>query len=210
MLSLSFPVPPEVGKIGTNSPTYIQPVSERADGIKSFFQKQTSSPAKGKAEKAPKADKSSNEDTKSEFKGEGRSGPVKTESDETKPKVESKLEPDVGDDSNAPNASDDRDEVKAESSKPGKRKRGLESQAEEDDKAKAEDTTAQRKGGHQTKVTRRASPEKKEVSDTFRAVTMPGNSPSQQPPIDSFFKSPAKAAPSPVKPKTQSRAKSKK
>lgn len=41
-------MPPEVGKVGTNSPTFIQPVSQRADGIKSFFQKQVSaaSPAK--------------------------------------------------------------------------------------------------------------------------------------------------------------------
>lgn len=41
-------MPPEVGKVGTNSPTYIQPVSQRSDGIKSFFQKQAASPAKSK------------------------------------------------------------------------------------------------------------------------------------------------------------------
>lgn len=42
-----YPVPPEVGKIGNNSPTFIEPVSQRSDGIKSFFQKQAASPAKG-------------------------------------------------------------------------------------------------------------------------------------------------------------------
>lgn len=46
----SFPVPPEVGKIGKDSPTFIQPVSERTDGIKSFFQKQATSPAKSKSQ----------------------------------------------------------------------------------------------------------------------------------------------------------------
>ncbi|KAK8864145.1 hypothetical protein IAR55_001391 [Kwoniella newhampshirensis] len=94
----SYPVPPEVGKIGTNSPTYIQPVSERADGIKSFFSKQAPSPVKSKVEASKK--------------------PIKAESALTsQPKRDLKEEAEVletqigagdeekglGDDSNAPN-----------------------------------------------------------------------------------------------------------
>ena len=45
-------MPPEVGKVGTNSPTFVQPVSERSDGIKSFYQKQSSSASPAKAKKA--------------------------------------------------------------------------------------------------------------------------------------------------------------
>lgn len=49
-----YPVIPEVGKIGQSKHAYILPVAERRDGIKSFFAKQVS-PAKPKAEPAPKA-----------------------------------------------------------------------------------------------------------------------------------------------------------
>lgn len=46
----SYPVVPEVGKIGHSQQNYILPVAERRDGIKSFFQKQ----AKPKEEDKPK------------------------------------------------------------------------------------------------------------------------------------------------------------
>ena len=53
----SYPVPKEVGKVGTNSSTYVEPVSERKDGIASFFKRQeeksqgpSKSPAKMKYE----------------------------------------------------------------------------------------------------------------------------------------------------------------
>ncbi|KAJ9116946.1 hypothetical protein QFC22_004604 [Naganishia vaughanmartiniae] len=36
-----YPVPPEVGKVGTNSPSFVVPVKERKDGIANFFKKQT-------------------------------------------------------------------------------------------------------------------------------------------------------------------------
>ncbi|KAF8331836.1 uncharacterized protein EI90DRAFT_888391 [Cantharellus anzutake] len=35
-----YPVPKEVGKVGTNSPTFFLPVSQRRDGIEAFFQNQ--------------------------------------------------------------------------------------------------------------------------------------------------------------------------
>ena len=188
----SFPVPPEVGKIGTNSPTYIQPVSDRADGIKSFFQKQTSSPAKSKApaakgvgtvnREAESEEKPvKREDVKDEVKQESETqrkpdtkSVTKTEEDR-KPKVESKMEPEVGDDSNAPNASGSSKamEVKMESKDKDaeksltKRKRGK-SEEHGDEERKGDDAANEkggRKGGHQTKVLRRTdSDENKEAS----------------------------------------------
>ena len=101
----SFPVPPEVGKIGKDSPTFIQPVSERSDGIKSFFQKQTTSPAKPKPKTNPishatpsKSGGPSSPERK--VKGEDtkvKAGGIKSE---ITPKDEEKG---LGDDSNAPN-----------------------------------------------------------------------------------------------------------
>ena len=37
---ISYAVPKEVGKVGTESPTFIQPVSERKDGIQAMFARQ--------------------------------------------------------------------------------------------------------------------------------------------------------------------------
>ncbi|KAI0063279.1 DUF159-domain-containing protein [Artomyces pyxidatus] len=44
-----YPVPKEVGKVGAESPTFIEPVSKRRDGIEAMFTKQaqSSSPSKG-------------------------------------------------------------------------------------------------------------------------------------------------------------------
>ena len=130
MADISYPVPPEVGKVGKESPTFIQPVSERSDGIKSFFNKQ--SPAKAKPEidpglqpKAePKADPTQSEKVKEEPEPE-MAGKAKDEPESTKPSssssssrirpvkddpegIESKITPKdeekgLGDDSNAPN-----------------------------------------------------------------------------------------------------------
>jgi hypothetical protein len=104
----SYPVPPEVGKVGKESPTFIQPVSERSDGIKSFFNKQNT-PAKSKPgvkaepssptrEQKPKAEPNPN--VKAEVKVEAKSDPEGIKSEIT-PKDE---EPGLGDDSNAPNS----------------------------------------------------------------------------------------------------------
>jgi len=35
-----YPVPTEVGRVGTNDPSFVQPVSERKDGIEAMFKKQ--------------------------------------------------------------------------------------------------------------------------------------------------------------------------
>ncbi|WVQ96585.1 hypothetical protein IAU59_003690 [Kwoniella sp. CBS 9459] len=121
-----YAVPGEVGKIGNNSPTFIQPVSERSDGIKSFFQKQAPSPAKPKKEvktederrnqvakeDAVKAEKShvKNEDTES-VKREEDVKPTVSSTETIKEEaegIETQIEADdnekgLGDDSNAPN-----------------------------------------------------------------------------------------------------------
>jgi hypothetical protein len=104
----SYPVPPEVGKVGKESPTFIQPVSERSDGIKSFFNKQTtpaiSKPKAGVKDEHPSPPPSNK--VKQEIKTEDNEVKGKAESDpegiksEITPKDE---EPGLGDDSNAPN-----------------------------------------------------------------------------------------------------------
>lgn len=43
--SLSYPVPTEVGKVGTDSPSYVLPVSQRKDGIQAMFARQKAKPA---------------------------------------------------------------------------------------------------------------------------------------------------------------------
>lgn len=52
-----YQVPKEVGKVGTESPTFIQPISERKDGIQAMFSKQqaaaTSFPKKRKRSASP-------------------------------------------------------------------------------------------------------------------------------------------------------------
>ncbi|OCF35057.1 hypothetical protein I316_03097 [Kwoniella heveanensis BCC8398] len=118
-----YAVPNEVGKIGNNSPTFIQPVSERSDGIKSFFQKQTSSPTKPKKEvKQEEKTTTEKQKVKTEKAEEenDHSGPVKVKDDgkpitpekksikEEAEGIETRLkgndkEKDIGDDSNAPN-----------------------------------------------------------------------------------------------------------
>ena len=182
----SYPVNPEVGKIGTNSPTYIQPVSERSDGIKSFFQKQAPSPAKTKgngdksnfsqADKGVKAvKKESAHEPKHALETRKAVEEIKAEVDDGDVKVEVKG---AGDDSNAPNPSatpDEKPELKQDGGTPSKRKRsdapddGLEDST---DKAKG----AEKRGGRQTKVIRRSDSEdaNKAVSHLYHLAVSPG------------------------------------
>jgi hypothetical protein len=162
----SYPVNPEVGKIGTNSPTYIQPVSERSDGIKSFFQKQAPSPAKSKGitgkSNFSQADKGSQGVKKESAAGVNKQSDtkkaveeMKTEVDDGEVKIEVKG---AGDDSNAPNPSASADEkpaIKQEKSTPSKRKR---TDAPDDDSEEGgvKRKATEKRGGHQTKVIRRA------------------------------------------------------
>ena len=101
---ISYPVPPEVGKVGKESPTFIQPVSERSDGIKSFFNKQ--SPAKSNAKAELETTKSSTstrpkESVKEEVKEEAK---MKVDPEGIKSEITPKdEEKGLGDDSNAPN-----------------------------------------------------------------------------------------------------------
>ncbi|KAI0077670.1 DUF159-domain-containing protein [Panus rudis PR-1116 ss-1] len=57
-----YQVPKEVGKVGTESPTFIQPITERKDGIQAMFAKQSAQGAKssqpGSQYKAPKRSRS--------------------------------------------------------------------------------------------------------------------------------------------------------
>jgi hypothetical protein len=161
-LVYSFPVPPEVGKIGTNSPTFIEPVSERSDGIKSFFTKQ--SPAKkGPAQTPAKAE--SKPDTGS--KAKSRAKELKSEI------VDGDEEQDLGDDSNAPNpvkSEDEKPSLKREASEeistPSKRNRKSapkEEPIEVLDDEDAKKPSSKRKGGHQTKVVRKTEDEGNEA-----------------------------------------------
>lgn len=178
----SFPVPPEVGKIGKDSPTFIQPVSERSDGIKSFFQKQTTSPVKLKS--TPKSDTPPSnpagpsspermvkeEDTK--VKAEG----IKSE---ITPKDEEKG---LGDDSNAPNPASTSEtagsRVKKEErmsplAKPSKAEKEIvQVESEDEDKDTSTSLTKRKRdekggAGQRTKVTR------KESDDGNKAVSHP-------------------------------------
>jgi len=106
-------VPKEVGKVGTNSPTYIEPVSERKDGIASFFKKQEE-----KIQKGPSTTKA--ESTATPIKSEPVHSPVKVK------KEEEKVVAGLGDDSNAP-----RQTIKEESGK-GKRKAAASERADDD------------------------------------------------------------------------------
>src|SRR5882762_1283568 len=50
----SYQVPKEVGKVGTESPTFIEPIANRKDGIQAMFSRQKqaqNSPAKNTAQK---------------------------------------------------------------------------------------------------------------------------------------------------------------
>ena len=166
----SYPVPPEVGKVGKESPTFIQPVSERSDGIKSFFNKQ--SPAKSKAKAEPETtpttrpNRSVKEEVNDEHKGEvkevAKVDPEGIKSEIT-PKDEEKG---LGDDSNAPNPSSDFEVVQSPDSKPKVNEDEEQDQVKESEQKEAEKedlstTLTKRKraekggAGQRTKVIRR-------------------------------------------------------
>lgn len=77
----SYPVSPEVGKVGKESPTFIEPISERKDGIVAMFAShgsQKSSPLKRKRSISPPVNKPKTMITKEEsveFLGFGKSNP---------------------------------------------------------------------------------------------------------------------------------------
>ena len=83
----SYPVTPDVGKVGNESPTFIEPISKRKDGIEAMFasqgsQKSKSSPVKRKrsaspppAKKAKMANKKEESDSDIELVGYGKSTP---------------------------------------------------------------------------------------------------------------------------------------
>lgn len=128
--------------MGTNSPTFIQPVSQRADGIKAFFQKQ--SPAKPKPSttsiKVENGDKSS----------------IKKEEPISKISKDDE-EKGLGDESNAPNPDvkeEAKPSLKEEQRTPGKRKRGEDEKPviEEEEESPKE----KRRAGHQINVNRDA------------------------------------------------------
>ncbi|BEJ17438.1 hypothetical protein CspHIS471_0608390 [Cutaneotrichosporon sp. HIS471] len=85
-----FPVVPEVGKIGKSDPSYILPVAERKDGIRSFFAKQSPKKVGAPAGQNPPKPRSKVElmrDVKDEVKDE--------DDKEIKPKVEDEAKPQV-------------------------------------------------------------------------------------------------------------------
>ncbi|CAL1698021.1 unnamed protein product [Somion occarium] len=73
---ICYPVPKEVGKVGTESPTFIEPIAERKDGIQAMFAKQTkpsetisqpSTPSKGKKrERSPSFERLAKTEAKDE------------------------------------------------------------------------------------------------------------------------------------------------
>ncbi|WWC62979.1 uncharacterized protein I303_105577 [Kwoniella dejecticola CBS 10117] len=186
-----YPVPTEVGKIGNNSPTFIQPVSERKDGIKSFFSKQQQSPVKVKHEQSSKKEGS---DGQAENEKDDRDKKdAKNVKEEVAEGIDSEITPKdeekgLGDDSNAPNPDSVKREIESESAVEkanGKRKReGVEEgedQEKEGKEAGTEDgkplvTPKRGTGGHQIKVIRKNTDE--------------GDK--EQPAITNFFKSPSR------------------
>lgn len=83
----SYPVSPDVGKVGNESPTFVEPISKRKDGIEAMFasqgfQKSRPSPAKRRRSTSPppaKKPKTSNvkeeSDSDVELVGYGKSDP---------------------------------------------------------------------------------------------------------------------------------------
>jgi len=183
---VSYPVPPEVGKVGKESPTFIQPVSERSDGIKSFFNKQSPSKSKAKAEPqstSSRPKRSVKGEVKEEVKEEPKVDPEGIKSEIT-PKDEEKG---LGDDSNAPNpnpssdielvdAPDSKEKVKKEvkDETPAKE----EPEKEDEEKEDLSTTLTKRKrdekggAGQRTKVIRRDDDSKSAVSSRLHSHTL--------------------------------------
>ncbi|WWC88289.1 uncharacterized protein L201_003197 [Kwoniella dendrophila CBS 6074] len=216
-----YPVPSEVGKIGNNSPTFIQPVSERKDGIKSFFSKQQSSPAKVKKDEKPLSSHTNNlqKNHESDIKPKVENTEnVKEEAEGIKSDITNHdKEKGLGDDSNAPNNQHDQqtaetsDKVIGSSQMKDEKNNNSEGEIQEvkvenhkrkreevdsQDEAKKETEEPDPKpkrglGGHQTRVTR------KTVDEGSK----------EQPAITNFFKSPSQ--PQSAKPTTKPTARGK-
>lgn len=142
---------PEVGKIGKNSPTFIQPVSERSDGIKSFFNKQLPSPAKKVGGPPLPRDRSPRQPVKEEHEEK----PIKEEAEGMKTEMpDGDEDKGLGDDSCAPNPEASQEEKPSSRDEVGvKRKRGTNVEAEQEEGE--EGKKPEKRGGHQTKVIRR-------------------------------------------------------
>ncbi|TXT09547.1 uncharacterized protein COLE_03481 [Cutaneotrichosporon oleaginosum] len=196
----AYPVVPEVGKIGKSDPSYILPVAERKDGIKSFFAKQSpkkASAAPGKPPPKPvtRADLMGEaEEVRPTVKAEAKPD-VKAEAkpdtkEEDKPHIKSEAKPDLAADASPTITPDAKPTLEAsqDEAKPESRLdvnptpevidvdaelAGSQSSQGAPGKRKRE---AERRGGRQTKVARPAPQEDK----------------GGQKSITSFFKSPKK------------------
>jgi hypothetical protein len=150
-------------------------VSERTDGIKSFFNKQASSPAKPKAKADVITPKKA--DSKPLIKEEEEIKDIKAEAEGIKSEITPKdEEPGLGDDSNAPNLTGESGDQKPQKS-------DLKSEIEvedpkEEEKPEKEDrdistSLTKRKreekggAGHRTKVTRKDSDDSKKAVSLF-------------------------------------------
>ncbi len=70
----SYAVPKEVGKIGTDSPTFVEPIAERKDGIQAMFAKQTLKDTRttSSAKSSPRKRSASPTNDKTDVKGEAQ------------------------------------------------------------------------------------------------------------------------------------------
>ncbi|TFK80769.1 DUF159-domain-containing protein [Polyporus arcularius HHB13444] len=68
-----YAVPKEVGKIGTDSPTFVEPIAERKDGIQAMFAKQTLKDTRTSAKSSPRKRSASPTNDKTDVKGEAQS-----------------------------------------------------------------------------------------------------------------------------------------
>ncbi|KAF8154077.1 DUF159-domain-containing protein [Crassisporium funariophilum] len=96
-----YAVPREVGKVGTESPSFIEPITNRKDGIEAMFSKQkrmqaTPSPSKGSSSPPGKR---KHESSPSPSKERGATRPL---SFKDSPSPSKRLKSDHGDDSNQP------------------------------------------------------------------------------------------------------------
>jgi hypothetical protein len=93
----SYQVPKEVGKVGTESPSFIEPVANRKDGIQAMFSKQRQADSSPSPTKSPRPQSS----TKRKLEG----SPVRSQEPEltaTAPSPTKKLKTAVGEDFDQP------------------------------------------------------------------------------------------------------------
>ncbi|KAK7441711.1 hypothetical protein VKT23_016376 [Stygiomarasmius scandens] len=83
-----YQVPKEVGKVGTESSTFIQPISERKDGIQAMFLKQKSQKVASSSSSSPK-----NVQNKRKREESSAKGPVKVESSDDEIEIIEKPSP---------------------------------------------------------------------------------------------------------------------